>query len=711
MPLPRTARLSRSAILAATAVISALHAPLRAQQSPSPELPRPSADTAKSYALTPMTVTAGRTRAPLATATAAVSVIGGAELRRAPVRTLADALHRVPGLAFLDLDGLGMNPVPTVRGFYGGGEAEYVVVLLDGKPVNALQSGVVPWELIPVSAIERVEVVRGGASSLFGDAALGGVVNVVTRGEGAGRARWSVSGGELASWRGSANVSAARGSLFGDVQRTDGFRAHSGRTAAVAGGSLPFALGRRGTLTLSAASTWRAFDEPGSLAAAQLDGSRTQSDAFYRFDHTRDRLHRIGIETTNGFGSAASLTGYLAGEYRRTDAVRTNVLAPGFADTQARGVRAMRLLGSAQSELPGFLVPAGRLLLGTDFSAGSARSEYRSVAGGGTAEYAAASGTPGAVYARGTGTRVAAAGFAQYELRPVDAVRLSLGGRLDWLRDAFDPAVPDTLASTRVRHTAFSPRAGVNLRVLRAPGQEGHVYLTAGRSFKAATLDQLYDQRSYPVPFPPYAISTSNPLLAPQRGSSVEAGLYHQASLGRGVFTEASFAAYRMEMRDELDFDVQKFRYVNLGRSRHAGIESSARVRTAPASFFAAYTLQAVTSRAGENRGRALKAIPRHFLSAGADGALLRRLDAGISASRAWGIWVDDANTVRLPAFTRVDGRLAYPVRGLRVTVDAYNLFDRKYSTTGFMDAAGSGTVYYFPASGRTIQVGISTAF
>lgn len=697
---PRLAR-----VLAAAALFSAapwLPARLAAQADSASR-----ADSLRRYALRPMVVTAERTSTPLAATTAAVSVVTGAEIRRAPVRTLADALQRVPGLAFVDMDGLGLNPIPTVRGFYGGGEAEYVVLMIDGKPVNAMQTGVAPWELVPVSAIERVEVVRGAASSLYGDAALGAVVNVVTRGEGARGPRWSLSGGDPGWWRGSASLAGPRGSAFGDVQRTSGFRDHAGRTSAVGGAALPLAVGR-GTVTLSTFNTWRDSDDPGPLTGEEMAGSRVQSSPFFRFDRTRDRLHRGGAEIAYPLGGVA-VTGYLAGEYRHTDGVRTSVLAPGFADGQARTAGARRLLGSAQAEVP--LGRAGRLLAGTDFSAGRLESEYRPVARGPEAAFQAASGTPGAVAARGMGTRGAAAGFARYEVEPVPAVRLTLGGRFDWLRDGFDPSIPDTLPSRHAEHTAFSPRAGVNVRVLSTPRQEGHVYLTAGRSFKAATPDQLYDQRAFPVPFPPFSLTISNPILRPQHGTSVEGGLYHVAALGGGLSSDLSLAAYRMEMKDELDFDIQNFRYVNLGRSRHSGIEASARVSGGAASVFGAYTLQDVTSRSGDNAGNALKAIPRHFLSAGVDAGHADGPAASLSVSRAWGIWLDDANTVRLPGFTRVDGRVSYPVGHLRVFVDGFNLLDRSYATTGFLDPAGTGTAFYFPAARRTIQVGVSSAF
>src|SRR5688572_33006375 len=86
------------------------------------------------------------------------------------------------------------------------------------------------------------------------------------------------------------------------------------------------------------------------------------------------------------------------------------------------------------------------------------------------------------------------------------------------------------------------------------------------------------DQRSIPVPFPPYSVTTSNARLAPQYGTSIEGGLYHRASLGgvggAAARLTATLSVYQMDMKDELDFDVQSLRYVNIGRSRHRGIEA-----------------------------------------------------------------------------------------------------------------------------------------
>src|SRR5690606_30926501 len=150
-------------------------------------------------------VTADRSAQALATSAAAVSVIQSDELQRLPVAGLADALRFTPGFTFLRMDGLGYHPQPIVRGFYGGGEAEYVVLMLDGHPLNEVERGLLNWNLVPLAGIERVEVLRGGASSLYGDAAIGGVINLVTRApQGAPAGRVVLEGGTFGTFSGQA---------------------------------------------------------------------------------------------------------------------------------------------------------------------------------------------------------------------------------------------------------------------------------------------------------------------------------------------------------------------------------------------------------------------------------------------------------------------------------------------------------------------------
>jgi iron complex outermembrane receptor protein len=680
---------------------------------PSIALAQTPPDTAR--ALGTVVVTAERTRSSLASSVSSVTRISGDELARTPHATLADVLRRAPGFAVIDFDGLGFDPQLMVRGFYGGGEAEYVVVLIDGRPVSQLQTGLVAWDALPAPAsIEAVEIVRGSSSSLYGDAAIGGVINVITRTNEspAPSWRWNASGGSLASYR--AGLDGARldrrgpVAISGVIERADGFRDHAERVTGRVQGTIPIVGGPDRGLALTGRMHWRKFDEPGALLESLMEDDRDASDPLFRFDHTRDRGYVYSLDGHTGVGRRSRLTGSLAGEIRDIDAVRTLALAPGFGDTKLRETFAMRGALNTQLEIADSPLPGTDwLVLGAEITDGLVTSEYYQVAGGTRDDYTAASGERGDLDAKGDSRRTVGALHAQYNLQPTDALRLAIGGRFDALRDAFTPEEPDGVERESVTHTAFSPRVGINVRYMNGARRSGNAYITASRSFKAATLDQLYDLRSIPVPFPPFAIRTSNPELDPQHGTTVEAGVYQGATLSPSLRGTISLSAYHTAMKDELDFDVENFRYVNIGRSRHRGIETGVTVAGPRASTFASYALQAVTSRSGDNEGKRLKAIPRHTLSAGVSVQPIRMLETSLIAMHVGDMYIDDANTRKIPDYTRLDARASIPIMGVSLFVDVRNLLDKQYSSSGFLDPAGSGEPYFYPAAGRVIEIGL----
>lgn len=124
-------------------------------------------------------VTATASERDAAYVPASVSVIGGEELRQRPVNDLTDAVRHSVGLD-IDNVGLGRRGI-SIRGM----NSEHTLVLVDGQRINTSASAIAHSEFelgwIPTEAIERVEVVRGPLSSLYGSEALGGVVNVITR--------------------------------------------------------------------------------------------------------------------------------------------------------------------------------------------------------------------------------------------------------------------------------------------------------------------------------------------------------------------------------------------------------------------------------------------------------------------------------------------------------------------------------------------------
>ncbi len=662
-------------------------------------------DTSRARPLDPVVVTAERGPTALSATPTPITRIDAVTLRVTPHAGLADLLRLAAGVSLVDFDGDGRDPQLMVRGFYGGGEAEYVIVLVNGQPVNQLHSGLVAWDALPdVSAIEAVEVVRGSASPLYGDAALGAVINVITRpllGSGRRRARWHLGADSKGSL---ATAAALTGMLRGRPASvstafdwTEGSRMHSARGAFRVRASSDVVSTPRGRLTLGTALHAREFQEPGPLLDSLLVRNRNASAVFFRFDDTRDRAMTLTADGERLIALRGHLTGSLLLEHRAVTALRTLPLSPDFGDTRRRDATARRALASTQLTL-------GNLTLGADLSRGTLDSRYHEVVTGDSFAYAAADGSRGDLSARGDATRVAAAAFVHYVVEPLPPVRFSLGARADWLRDEFQPRAPASAESATASHAAVSPKAAVNFRY----GPGAHLYLVASRSFKAPTLDQLFDQRPIPVPFPPFSLTTSNAALNPQHGVNLEVGASHMFRAATASPLALSAAVYHMDMKDELDFDVATLRYVNIGRSRHRGIELGLSAdRVGPWSFFSNYSMQAATARSGESSGKALKAIPRHAVAAGFGITPNDAFDLRITATHSRHMFLDDENTRRIPIYTRVDAQLSRRVGAIDVVLGARNLMDSRYSSTGFLDPSGSGQAYFYPAAGHTFSLGI----
>src|SRR3989449_8813020 len=161
----------------------ALPVPLPAQAPPDP------------VELNPVVVTATRIPTPAEDLPVAVTVIGGAALRRQGIRSVAEALRAVPGATVVTTNAYGSQTSLFLR----GGESDYVKVLIDGVPQNA-PGGAYDFANLTADNVERIEVVRGPASVLYGSDAMTGVVQIFTReGRGAAHGSVAVTGGTYGS--------------------------------------------------------------------------------------------------------------------------------------------------------------------------------------------------------------------------------------------------------------------------------------------------------------------------------------------------------------------------------------------------------------------------------------------------------------------------------------------------------------------------------
>ena len=122
-------------------------------------------------------VTATRTAQSTANTIAAFTLIEREQIERSQVQSLPELLKRVPGLSLTNNGGPGKSTSLFIR----GSNSNHALVLVDGIKIGSVSSGGAAWQDLPIELIERIEVVRGPRSSLYGSEAIGGVIQITTR--------------------------------------------------------------------------------------------------------------------------------------------------------------------------------------------------------------------------------------------------------------------------------------------------------------------------------------------------------------------------------------------------------------------------------------------------------------------------------------------------------------------------------------------------
>lgn len=199
-----------------------------------------------------------------------VTVITRREIRDRSYRTVKEVLSEVPGLTVTAYGNRGALATPSLRGSTAG----QVLILLDGKRLNSPASGQFDLNtlLVPLETIERVEVLRGASSALYGAEAMGGVINIITRIPDTPEARLSTYYGSrntrhyTLSASGLTSEKAGKiGYVFGATkEESDGFRENTDYRLWGVIGKLSYALSDETKITLNADYGYRSAGVPGS---------------------------------------------------------------------------------------------------------------------------------------------------------------------------------------------------------------------------------------------------------------------------------------------------------------------------------------------------------------------------------------------------------------------------------------------------------------
>ena len=269
-------------------------------------------------ALATTVVTANRTAQSLSDLVGDVSIVDRATIERSGATAVADVLARLPGIQISRSGGQGSATSVFLR----GAESRYTAVYLDGVRLDSQATGGVAWEQIPLSQIDRIEVLRGPAAAVYGSDAIGGVIQLFTKkGEGKPAPYVGVGIGSHRTYQVEAGVSGSTGvdrqvdySLGLSHERSDGFNAQPQRLRRASDGvrnpdddgyERSSANARVG-LQINGAHRLDA-----TLLASQLE-SQYDSSAALNDDRNHNRLRTAGLtwsaKWTEAYSTSVQLT-------------------------------------------------------------------------------------------------------------------------------------------------------------------------------------------------------------------------------------------------------------------------------------------------------------------------------------------------------------------------------------------------------------------
>jgi len=602
------------------------------------------------------------------TTPSSITIISREQIEASGASHITEVLRNQAGVQLYDLYGDGSRATVSMRGFSGGNAASNSLILLDGRRLNNTDLGTPDLNSIALQDVERVEIIQGSAGSLFGDQAVGGVINIITRAPRKLAARAEVGLGSFDSHSVRANVSDNAGNglayrLSAEIRRSDNYREHNGQDYANVVGRLDYRHGN-GLLFAELQYVDEEIDFPGALSAAQVAADRRQSGTPSDYNNTDTAIARVGIR------HALSPNWQLEAELSERDSDGAgSFYGSAFNQDRRHTGFTPRLIGTLNSTHGDVLLTVGADLDDTDY------------------DYASPFGTT-------RNEQQIQSWYAQAVVPVSESVNTTIGARHARVQNH----VVDTSAFPAGRdlddHVSVA-ELGLSAQVHR----DWRLFVRRDGNFRFAKVDE----NTYTSP--------GVVGLDTQKGVSYEAG----AEWARDG-DSAKVVLYRLVLDNEIAFDSTApdpyggvtGANVNLDPTQRNGIIAELRHRpTSRLTLSGQYSYVDATFDSGPFAGKQVPFVAEHAL----------RLSADYRPNPLWDLFAelhytgerfqdsDYANTRdNLPAITVVNLNASYRIKHWLFSARINNLTDKKYS-----DYATSS--YFYPAPERNFRFSLRYAW
>lgn len=620
----------------------------------------------------PVVVTAARFPEQQTDVIGRVLIVTRDDIAASGAMNLPDVLRRTTGVQVRGLyGGFATDTALDMRGF-GEGSAQRVLVLLNGRRLNPIDSASVDWSQIPLEHIDRVEILQGSGAVLYGDNAVGGVINIITSTEPRG-GQVVLGYGSFDTRQASVTHSGAHGrlshALTVDHRKTRGWRDNAEQELNNFAGNLEYAL-EGGRIGLEVGTSRTLLGMPGTLTREQYVRDPRQAETADSYGTRRSEFVRptLAYRLADGLELAAEAS---YGE-NESEAWFSSFWSNGY---QERSTRSVAFTPRLQWE-HGLAGLPSRTVFGIDWYDGRMAADSANSPGGAVTRAVRIDQTSRAFYVQN---------------RTELTERLDIGVGLR--RQELDQRARDDAGNRRANDHAESVwEAGAGYRLR----EDLRLFTRFGKTFRFANLDELTT----------FTGLVSAP-ISPETGRFLDIG-----TEWRGARHRLNVTAYVLHMKDEIAYNASTFENENLDRTRHRGVTVDGYFDFSPQWRLAGgIEWQRATFASGDNRGKRIPLTSEWkgntTLTWFAPSGWSVATTATWTGSRYFG--GDNANSQRkLSDDTVVDVVVARDFDDWTVTARALNLFDRTYSPLAYNYGFGES---YYPQDGRSFFVDVRRRF
>jgi len=613
-----------------------------------------------------LNVTSSRVESPSIQSSKSITIISRGEIEASHATHVADLFKGQAGITVRDTSGTGAKAIIDLGG-YGDSAASNKVVLIDGRRVSSPDLSEADWTQIPLDQVERIEILHGAGSVLYGDGAVGGVINIITRIPESG-GQVMLGGGSFGSQNGKARIGADTGKvrMEGNFsgEKTDGYRDNSQFERYDAGARFEADLGESVMWYGSGNHHSDRFGLPGGLTQAQVDANPKQTLKPDDYGSSTDDFINSGLLI-----NAGPVELDLPASFRRRDSSAHFGGAFPFDSTSILRTISLRPKMTVAHDHGAF---NSQLIMGADIDK--------------------VKGTVAGLDAK----RNRSGYYAQLTASDSDGNYVVSGGlRSEKVNDALNSGS----SSVSNRLNAYDIGTSIALGDVR-------LRLNHNRSVRFPRLDE----RTEWLP-PTFAASFRSDLL-PQTGKHYNAALRYEAET---AWLEVSYQHAKLKNEIYLDPTVGFFgtnsNYVDPTLHRLFTVAGFWHAHDL-AQISANYTLVRATFQGGAFSGNRIPGVPQNRIGMN----LKSDWSEGFSTT-LHGTYVgsrhlinDQLNTrPQVKSYFLLDAAAAYRWQGVEVFVRLDNLTNKKYISTGVVSPAGAFGLY--PAATLSARGGVSYNF